>query len=194
MKDFRADVDIDFCSSFKPKQVFPDWTRASIIRSEQITQHACGYYPQKIAKDTITKLSAIHYKDAEELGFFKLDFLVNHVYNHFNSRDEILALLEIEPNWSLMLIKENAEKLFQLSRHYDLILKLKPNSVEDVADAIALIRPGKSGLINLYLAQKESVRKMLYSQSEEFNFKKSHAVAYALVIVLQLHLIEMGLI
>jgi DNA polymerase III alpha subunit len=190
----KFDVDIDFRTDFDVSKVFPNWAKASIIRHNQISQHACGVFPQRIAIDPISKLSAIHYEDAEEMGFFKLDCLHNSVYNHFQSREEILELLKLEPDWSLLLVKENVEKLFQLSRHYELLIKLKPNSVEDLADAIALIRPGKASLIPLYLTQKETVRKVLYKQSEEYSFKKSHAFGYALVIVLQLHLLELGLL
>jgi hypothetical protein len=194
MQKFRADVDIDLRTDFNPLEIFPNWSRASIIRNELISPHVCGVYPQAIAIDPISKLSAIHYEDADDIGYFKLDFLHNSVYNHFNSREEILELINLEPDWSLLIQKEQVVKLFQMSKHFDLLIKLQPKTIDDLADAIALIRPGKSGLINLYLAQKESVRKMLYSQSEEFSFKKSHSYSYAMVIILQLHLISLGLL
>lgn len=196
MTDFRADVDIDFSSRFEPNVVFPTWCRASLIKNEELSPHPCGYYPQNIPVDQVSNLAAIPYEEAEELGFFKLDFLVNHVYDHFESREEILELLNIEPDWSILLQREHFDnqKIFQLSKHYDLMLRLRPSSVQDVADAIALIRPGKSSVIQLYIAQKEIVRPLLYEQSEEYSFKKSHAIAYSLVIVLQLHLISLGLL
>ena len=194
MPNFRADVDIDFPPNFNPKALFPTWARASLLKNEQLTQHPCGIYPQNIAVDTITGLAAIPYEEAEQLGYFKLDCLSNHVFANFQSRAEILELLKLEPDWSILTDKDQVEKLFQISKHYDLMLKLKPQSIMDLADAIALIRPGKSKLIPLYLAQKEAVRKSLYSQSEEFSFKKSHSISYAMVIMLQLHLIELGLL
>ena len=85
-------------------------------------------------------------------------------------------------------------KLFQLAKHYDLLQQIKPSSVEEIADVLALIRPGKSTLLGLYLKDKVVARKMLYLSSEDFSFKRSHAISYALVVVLQLHLIEEGLI
>lgn len=194
MPNFKADVDIDFRTDFNPIEIFPKWVKASIVKNEQITPHPCGMYPQAIAIDPISKLAAISYDTADDLGYLKLDMLHNSVYNHFETREEILELLEIEPDWSLLLIEEQVAKLFQLSKHYDLLIKVKPQSIEDLADAIALIRPGKSNLINLYLAQKDTVRKLLYNQSEEFSFKRSHSFAYAHVIVLQLHLISLGLL
>jgi hypothetical protein len=188
------DVDIDFPSTFNSKDYFPLWTKASILKDEKLRPHPCGIYPQKIAIDPITKLAAIPYKQAEDTGYFKLDMLHLHVYNHFESRQEMLDLLDEEPKWDLLLLKSNVEKLFQISNHFELVSKLRPKSIEELADLNALIRPGKKDLIPIYLAHKEKVRAILYSQGEAFSFKRSHAISYAMVIVLQLHLIDLGLL
>lgn len=190
----KFDVDIDTPTKFNPKKLFPLWTRAALIKDEKISQHPCGYYPQSIYKDELTQLSAIPYEQAEELGFFKVDFLHLSIYDHFQSKEEITELLKIEPNWNLLLDKNNVVKLFQLSKHYDLLIKLQPKNIEDLADAIALIRPGKYNLVPLYVKQKDIIRKILYEQTDEFSFKRSHAIAYAHVIVLQLHLIELNIL
>jgi len=187
------DVDIDTPTKFNARDIFP-WNKASIIKDEKITPHPCGFYPQNIPLDALSNLSAIPYEQAEELGYFKVDFLHLSIYDYFQSRDEIIELLKIEPNWNLLLDKNNVSKLFQLSKHYDLLIKLKPSCIEDLADAIALIRPGKYNLVPLYLKQKEVIKSILYEQSDEFSFKRSHAIAYAHVIVLQLHLIDLGIL
>jgi DNA polymerase III alpha subunit len=187
------DVDIDTPTKFNPQDIFP-WTRACLLKDEKLSPHPCGHYPQNIPIDPLTKLSAIPYEQAEELGYFKVDFLHLSIYDYFQSREEITELLKLEPNWNLLLDKNHVSKLFQLSKHYDLLLKIKPNSIEDIADAIALIRPGKYNLVPLYLKQKEVIKSILYQQTDEFSFKRSHAIAYAHVIVLQLHLIELGIL
>lgn len=187
------DIDIDFKTSFKPEKIF-QWTRASSVRDEQLVPHPCGYYPQKIPVDGISRLSSIPYQDAEELGFFKIDFLHLGVYDNFSSREEIEELVKLDPNWDLLLDKEIQPKLFQLSKHGDVIDIIKPRSVEELADVLALIRPGKKNLVKLYRANKNSTRKILYQKSDDgYTFKKSHAIAYSLVIVLQLHLFELGI-
>lgn len=189
------DVDIDLPTSFKPENLFPNWTKASILQNEDLRPHPCGVYPQPIPIDPITKLAALPYDAAEKLGFFKIDFLHLQTYNLFESRDEINALLEIEPDWNLLLIPSVVSKLFQLGKHIDLLRKLRPKSVEDVSDAIALIRPGKIELLPLYLDDKVKGRNALYKTGADgFAFKKSHSIGYALVIVLQLHLIELELL
>jgi DNA polymerase III alpha subunit len=189
------DVDIDLPKSFKPLKLFPSWRRASILTNETLQPHNCGYHPQAIPIDPLTKLASIPYDVAEELGFFKLDFLHLNVYDLFESKEEIDALLELEPDWNLLLIPSVVSKLFQLSKHAELLRQIKPTSIEDVADAIALIRPGSIAILPLYLEDKAKGRKALYKRTGDgFAFKKSHALSYSMVIVLQLHLIELNLL
>ena len=98
-----------------------------------------------------------------------------------------------EPDWSLLQVPSTWEKLFQLAKHGDLLQKVKPRSVEELADCMALIRPGKKGLLGLYLKEREACRRGLYAKGDEgYSFKRSHALAYSLVVVLQLHLIQQG--
>lgn len=184
------DVDIDISPIFKASVLFPDWVRASLVQNGKLTPHACGYYPQAMAADPITGLAAVPYQEAEELGYLKVDLLPLHVYAHFETRAEIDALLEIEPDWTLLQLPTTWPKLAQLAKHGDLLAKLKPCSLEEVADIMALIRPGKKNLAGLYQKEREACRRVLYAKDETgYSFKKSHALAYALVTWLQLHLI-----
>lgn len=188
------DIDIDLRTDFDPKKLFP-WARASLVKSDELAQHSCGVYPQGIPVDPLTGLSAIPYKEAEQVGYLKIDFLHLHIYDHFKSRDEIDELLKVEPDWGLLTIPSEQAKLFQLSKHGDVLSAVKPKSIEDLADVLALIRPGKKQLVKLYNSQKDATRRILYAKDESgYSFKKSHAIAYAMVIVLQLHLINSGLI
>lgn len=186
------DVDIDLKTNFDPLELFDTAIRASRVQNGELKKHNAGVYFQDIPKDKITGLAAIPYKEAQELGYFKIDFLHLSLLDNFERKEEIKTLVEKEPNWGLLKQKEVVAKLFQLSKHYDLVNKVKPKSVNDLADCIALIRPGKKHLINQYLNNKEQTRKVLYVKPTDGSayYKKSHAVAYALTIVLQLHLIE----
>lgn len=124
----------------------------------------------------------------------KLDFLHLNVYKHFTSHEEVCELVNIDPNWMLLQMPSVVEKLFQLGKHFDVLTKIKPKSIEELADVIALIRPGKRQLVEAYLANKETTRRVLYTGgSGEYAFKRSHACAYSMVIILQLHLIEAGM-
>ena len=187
------DVDIDVPTAFDPTKVFPLWPRASVIREGKLTAHPCGVHPQSIPRDPFTKLSAIPYDAAEDLGYLKIDFLHLSAYNGFSSRAEIDELLKLEPNWTLLQLPSTWPKLFQLSKHGDLLTAVKPKNVEELADCMALIRPGKKTFIGLYTKARAEARKILYAKDENgYSFKKSHALAYAYVCWLQLHLIEQG--
>jgi hypothetical protein len=186
------DIDIDVPPSLRPEALFP-WVRASVLRDGKLTPHPCGVYPQAIAQDPITKLSAIPYVEAEELGYLKIDFLHLNVYQHFETRAEIERLIALTPDWTLLQLPSNHEKLFQLSNHGELLLKLKPSSITELADVLALIRPGKKQLVPLYQKDREMARRLLWARDDTgYSFKKSHALGYGYVIVLQLHLIEQG--
>lgn len=189
------DIDIDFKTTFSPKDVFKTCIPASVVTKDGIlTKHNCGVYFQQIAVDPVTELAAIPYDNAEKLGYFKIDMLHLGVLDNFNSKQEIRDLLEKKPKWDLLMDAKNVEKLFHLSKHFDIVQKVKPRSVQELADALALIRPGKRQLLDKYVRNKRDVRPLLYQKQEgdQYSFKKSHAIAYALTIVLQLHLIEQG--
>lgn len=187
------DVDIDVPTTFDPLKLFPTWIRASVVRDGKLTAHPCGVYPQAIPQDPLTKLSAIPHQFAEDLGYLKIDFLHLTAYKHFTSRQEIETLVEKEPDWSLLQLDSNHPKLFQLAKHGELLKSVRPKSLMELADCMALIRPGKKTLIGAYNKNPREIRKALYAADDTgYSFKKSHAVAYAQVVVLQLHLIEQG--
>lgn len=187
------DIDIDVQSTFDPLKVFKHWTRASVIKNNELTPHPCGVYPQVIPIDPFTELSAIPYNAANDLQYLKIDFLHLQVYDNFKSRKEIDDLLKIEPNWALLQDKSTWPKLFQLSKHGEMLASLKPSSIHELADCMALIRPGKKNFIGLYKKSPAEARKILYAKDETgYSFKKSHSLAYSFVVWLQLHLIEQG--
>ena len=190
------DIDIDCKSDFDPLKVFDNVVKGSMINGTSLTPHPCGVYFQDIPTDPISGLSAIPYKTAEEMGYFKLDFLHVGVYDHFTSREEIRELIRHDPDWTLLLIPSIVAKLFQISKHYDLIADLKPQSVIELADCLALIRPQKRYLLKYYKEDRDKTREFLYKKepgSDGYAFKKAHAICYSLVIVLQLHLIKAGI-
>jgi len=144
------DVDIDVDPRFKPASIFKTWPRAAVLKDGKLTAHPCGVYPQRIAVDPLTGLAAIPYDQAEDIGYLKVDFLHLNVYQHFKNRAEIEELLKKDPDWSLVRVPSVQAKLFQLAKQGDLLNDLKPTSIEELADVMALIRPGKRNLLGLY--------------------------------------------
>lgn len=190
------DIDLDFPSNFDPHKLF-DVVQASMVKSGELIKHPCGVYFQFIPKDKLTHLAAIPYEEAEELGYFKIDFLHISVLDYFESKNEIRTLLKIDPDWSLLEREEVVQQLSQLHKHFKVVNQIKPRSIQEIADCIALIRPSKRYLLTNYLKNRELYRIELYTRPKEKDaiwFKKAHAVAYAHNIVLQLHLIKGGVL
>ena len=186
----RPDIDLDVPSDFDAEEVFSQVIRASRVLNDDLLPHPCGYYFQNIPVDPVTDLSAIPFREAEEVGYTKIDFLHLHVYDIFENQEEVQALLRIEPDWELMGKQEVVEELFQLSKHWNTVEKIKPRSLPEIADTMSLIRPGKRHLISKY-ARREVTDEELYSPNAEgYVFKKSHAYGYAHVVKLQLNLLS----
>lgn len=188
------DIDIDFRTNFNPQDVFDKVVPASTVTNKELKKHPCGYYFQTMPVDPVTDLAAIPYEEAEVLGFFKIDLLHLGALDAFESKQQMRDLIRQQPDWTLLLHARNVEKLFQIQKHAKLVSIVKPQSIQELADVVALIRPNKGHLLNEYAANKEKVRPFLYRQDNEdkSSFKRSHAIAYATMIVLQLHLIAQG--
>lgn len=188
------DIDIDLRADFDPGLIMKQAIPASIVKNGELTKHPCGHYLQTMPIDAHTGLAAIPHKEAEQFGFFKFDFLHIWPLDYFTSKHEMRRLLQIEPDWSLLEDPKQVEKLFQINRQADLVTQLKPRSIQELADCIAIIRPGKARLLQKYLKDKIGTRKELYVREEDgpYSFKKGHALAYAHTIVLCLHLIMQG--
>lgn len=184
------DIDIDLKTDFDPLKYFKEAIRASMVKNGELVKHPAGAYFQHIPVDPVTGLAAAPYEQAEELGYFKIDFLHLSTLDYFNNKQEIRTLLKKEPDWDLLQDPDVVSKLFQVHRQFSVLNQCKPKSVQELADCIALIRPGKRALLQSYLKDRKGVRPFLYRQSSEDKsaFKRSHAIAYALTIVLQLHL------
>ncbi len=187
------DIDIDFSNNFDPNKIFPESVGASKVDSKgYLVKHNVGRYFQKMAIDPVTNLAAIPFEEAKVLNYFKIDFLHIEPLDHFNSKQELRELINKEPDWTILQEEKQVEKLFHINKHFSLLQKLNPQSVNDLADVLAIVRPGKKHLLNNYIQDKERTRKHLYTKTDGYSLKKSHAVAYALTIVAQMHLISQG--
>jgi hypothetical protein len=188
------DIDIDTQSDFNPKSIFSDAILASMVEKGELIKHHVGLYFQKIAQDPQTGLAAIPFREAEDIGYFKVDMLHLSALDNFDSKEEIRALVRIDPDWTLLQIPSVVKKLDQIKNHFEVIDAVKPKSIMELADCIALIRPGKRYLLNAYIKDKDAIRRELYRRTDKYYFKKPHAVAYAATIALQLHLVKAGLL
>lgn len=183
------DIDIDLRPSFNPDDVF-NVIHASMEENGKLKKHQAGVYFQNIPVDPDTGLSAIPYKQSENMGYTKIDLLHLSLLNDFASKDQIRELIDVEPDWTLLRNKEVVSELFHIGNHFDIVDKVKPTSVLQLSDILALIRPGKRHLLDSYLESPESIRPELYTKRINSDMRKSHTIPYALLIVLQLHLVN----
>ena len=184
------DIDIDVSDNKHVRTLLPRTVRASIVENKDLKPHIVGLYFQNIPVDTLTGVAAIPHNYAEEYGYNKIDILNLSFLENFTNKKQIRTLLSKEPDWSLLLDDEVIDKLFHLSKHAQTLKAIAPKSVEELADVLALIRPNKKHLIAKYNINRESIRKELYKKTDASDLRKSHAIPYALLIVLQLHLIK----
>lgn len=192
------DIDIDISPKFKSEAVFPKAPRASTVENGELKKHLVGLYFQSVPTDPVTGLTAIPYKDAETHGLFKIDMLTVNMLAHFDYFDDKLQVREltkIPPDWNMLEDANIVEKLFQISKHSELITRVKPKSISELADCLALIRPEKRHLVNKYIANRKDpdLLKELYIKDGKGAYRKSHAIPYAMLIVIELHLIKEGL-
>ena len=183
--DFDVDIDMGNRDDFlKLVNVTP----ASIEKEGKYTKHNTGVYFQNISKFPLEGYSTIDHKQAEEDGWFKVDFLNNHIYKDVIDEQHLDKLIATEPMWELLKHQEVVEQLFHINNHFDILKKYPPKSLEDLAVILAIIRPGKRHLVG---KSWEQIVKNVWIKpdNDTYFFKKSHSYGYALAIIVQLNLI-----
>ena len=181
------DIDIDF----------PDRTRVlDIIKHvpaiiDPAKKHNTGVYCHEIPVNPLTGFASIPYEESEERGYFKIDFLNVSAYADVRDEEHIKELLAVEPLWDLMYEKDVCDQLFHINGYHTLLADLKPKSISELAMVLALIRPGKKHLLPICKEKGfDAIKDDIWTRNEEaYFFKKSHAVGYAHLIVMQLNLI-----
>jgi DNA polymerase III alpha subunit len=182
------DIDIDFANRTLALSHLPHIS-AAITNENSFKKHNTGVYCQSIPYNPVNGISTVDYKDAEHRGYFKIDFLNVNMYNDIKNNDHLLQLMETEPLWELLLQEEFVNLLFHINGHTDILKQMQPTSVEQLAAVLAMIRPAKR-----YLIGKEwtTVMNEIWVSTDTdagYSFRKSHAIAYAMAIVVQMNLI-----
>lgn len=181
------DIDIDFSDRDQALKLF-DHTVASRLENGDIVKHNTGIYLHEVPIDPLTGLCEIDYESAEAEKFFKIDFLNAGVYKGVKNEQHLNDLMEQEPIWDLLEQDDFSNLLFHVNGHGDILRKMKPKSVDQLAAVLAMIRPAKRYLIG---QDWNRVMSEVWSKPDggEYFFKKSHATAYAMAIVVQMNLI-----
>jgi len=182
------DVDFDVKDRDNVVSIF-DVVRASILSKGDLVRHKDGVYFQNIPIDPQTGLAVFPYDTAEELGYYKIDFLPNHVYDGLTSADQIDQILEGPIDWSMFENVDFVRKLFHFGGRVDsntemaeVVAAYAPKSVDQLALLIAIKLPAKKHLIG---SEWDVLEQEMWTKSHDKlpQFKKSHSIAYALTVI-----------
>ncbi len=178
------DIDIDFAD----RNIVLDKIEHRVAKLDTEKKHNTGVYVTECPHNPVDNLSTIDYKTAEDRGYFKLDFLNVSIYKDVKDEAHLQELMERKPLWELLEHKDFSEKVFHLNGHNNLLKLLKPNSVEQLAATLAIIRPAKRHLAN---ETWETIMKEVWVKptNGDYYFKKAHAVSYAIACVVHMNLL-----
>jgi hypothetical protein len=178
------DIDIDFAD----RDLILSKIQHRVAKLDTGKKHNTGVYVTEIPHNPFNEISTIEHKEADDRGYFKLDFLNVSIYKDVKDEAHLQELMERKPIWQLLEHKDFVDKVFHLSGHDTLLKQLKPTSVQQLAATLAIIRPAKR-----HLADKswEEIEKEVWLKptNNEYYFKKAHAFAYAMSVVVHMNLI-----
>jgi hypothetical protein len=181
------DIDIDFLDRSKALALFKH-IPASRLENGELTRHNTGVYFHAMPIDPEKNISAIPYDKTDNSDIFKIDLLNVSIYKGVRNEQHLTELMNKQPLWDLLEQDEFNNLLFHVNGHGDILRKMKPKSIEELAAVLAMIRPAKRYLVgkNWSIVNAEV---WLKPDGNEYYFKKSHAMAYAHAIVVQMNLI-----
>jgi hypothetical protein len=186
---FKSDIDIDFGDrtlALKALNVTP----ASIMRDDKLIQHNTGVYPTDIPIDPFTGRASLDYQVAEDRGYAKLDFLNVSLYTQIKNEEHLAQLMSTDPLWDLLKDPDFCAQLMHIGNHHGTLMSMPEpvDSIPRMAMFLSVIRPAKRHLIGK--PWKEVAETVWEAPTDDsYYFKKSHALAYAHLVVVHMNLI-----
>jgi hypothetical protein len=156
---------------------------------DKFEKHNTGVYFQNIPRDPTTNISTVDHRIASDYGYFKIDFLNVNMYEGVRNEEHLLELMNKEPPWDFFQYTEVTSQLFHIKEHGHLLQKFKPQSIEDLAMILAMIRPAKAYLQS---ASWDKVRAEIWNKNldrTDYHFRRCHSVAYSIAVVVNLNLL-----
>ena len=177
------DIDIDFAD----RNIVLDKLKHRVAKLDTGKKHNTGVYFTEVPHNPLDNVSTLDYKQAEDRGYFKVDFLNVSIYEKVKNEKHLVELMTKQPMWKLLEAKDFSDQVFHLNGHSTILQKLKPTSIEQLAAVLAIIRPSKRYLINK--TWEEIMKEVWVKPKEGYFFKKSHATSYAVAVVVHMNLI-----
>ena len=187
---FKSDIDIDFPDRERALAVLKT-TPAGIVRDGKLIKHNTGVYPTAIPIDPFTGIASIDYESAEDRGYMKLDFLNVSLYTQIKSEQHLQELINQEPDWARLYDPEFCGRLIHINNHYKTLIQMPEavTSIPRMAMFLSVIRPAKRHLIG---RTWQEVAKTVWEkpQDDSYYFKRSHAISYAHLVVVNMNLLR----
>jgi hypothetical protein len=189
---FKPDVDIEVKDRDSITTLLPH-VAASQIAGNTLVKHNTGIYLQNIPVNPINGFSAFPYDIAEALNYQKIDLLqCPYPYNRITSMEHLQELLDSPIDWKWFRNVNFVSTLFHCGGTVnkklsvaDMIVFYEPKSITDIACLIAIKLPAKRDLIG---ESWNVIRERIWKKVDGIYFKKSHSIAYALVVGLDARL------
>lgn len=183
-----ADIDIDFADRTQILELIKHIPARQTVDG-QVRRHNSGVYVTDIPWDPVNQCAAIDYREAEQRGYFKLDFLNMSVYQSIRDPEHYDQLLAAAPPWHQLQDPAFVERVVHIGNHYDLLQRMPEpvDSIPRMAMFLAIIRPGKRHLIGK--TWQDVAATVWDAAADGYSFKKSHAVAYAHLVTLHMNLL-----
>lgn len=189
MKNMSADIDIDFADRETILGLIKHIPASQVVQG-QVRRHNSGVYVTDIPWDPINQCASIDYEQAEQRGYFKLDFLNMGVYQLVKSPEHYQTMLAADPPWQRLWQDPSwAKQLVHVGNYTELLNSMRPSTVPQMAAFISIIRPGKAHLQNKAWSD---VFASVWDgdDSQGYTFKKSHALSYAMLVALHMNLLN----
>jgi len=183
-----ADIDVDMQNREQLLEVIRH-VPAAMRNVSPVRKHSSGIYGMDIPYDPINQMATMDYTTAEKRGYFKLDLLNVFVYSLIKSEEHLLEMMQREPDWDRLRVRSFVIQLIHLSNHYDSIMR-QPEPIDSIprlAMFLSAIRPAKRHLLG---QTWKEINEEVWEKGDGYTFRKSHAIAYAHLVVLHMNLIS----
>jgi hypothetical protein len=190
VQSLAGDIDIDIADREKLLKLIPH-TRASQYTNGELRRHNSGFYATPIPYDPFIQAAAIDYETAEKRGYVKIDLLNMSVYELIRDQAHYKKLLADTPPWERLLDKKFCRRVIHLSNWHHIIKDLREpiDSIPRLMMFLALIRPAKKHMIGY---SWKMIAETIWDRdaADGYSFRKSHACAYAHLVVLHMNILN----
>jgi len=188
---FLGDIDIDTADRKKLLSAVHH-VPASLLKNQRYSAHNSGVYFHEVPTHPFLGVCTLPYNVAESKNCYKVDILNNSIYDGVKSEAHLTQLMTTPTMWELLEHEEVVGQLAHINNHWPLVKRLRPKSTQQLAQLLAMIRPGKRHLVaTCESAGWAALEPEIWTQSpdQNYSFKKSHAISLAVAIQIQLNLL-----